>query len=75
MSLSGDGSGTLILSGSGDFNGGTTVEEGTLVVASPNALESGSSLTVGNANDFLFARLAAGVSGEAASGEAGPVRR
>ena len=45
--LDSDG-GELILSGTGDFNGGTTVDEGTLVLESPTALADGSSLTVGD---------------------------
>ena len=41
------GSGELILSGSSDYTGGTTVSAGTLDVANPAALPSGTSLTVG----------------------------
>ena len=46
-----NGPGTLILSGTGDFSGGTTVDEGTLVPGSPTALADGSSLTVGTGGD------------------------
>ena len=45
-----DGPGTLILSGTGAFNGGTTVDSGILELASPTALADGSSLTVGEAD-------------------------
>ncbi len=42
-----DGPGTLILSGSDTYTGGTSVIAGTLIVASSAALLDGSSLTVG----------------------------
>jgi autotransporter-associated beta strand protein len=43
------------LSGWNSYQGGTTVAEGTLVVAAPGALPSGTSLTVGAAASSLFA--------------------
>ena len=53
------GAGTLILDGTGLYTGGTTVESGTLDVASPTALADGSSLTVGDGmgSEFVFDRL------------------
>ena len=47
-----NGSGTQILSGADTYSGGTDVEDGTLILASPAALEEGTSLTVGNASAF-----------------------
>jgi autotransporter-associated beta strand protein len=73
-----DGSGTLILSGSNTFSGGTSVEAGTLIVGSATALADGSSLTVGQGASSLFAPAIAGpavvaaeVSGVAAVPEPG----
>ncbi|AJD94595.1 fibronectin-binding autotransporter adhesin ShdA [Salmonella enterica subsp. enterica serovar Paratyphi A] len=40
-SLTKEGAGTLILSGDNDYSGGTTINEGTLVVASTTALGTG----------------------------------
>ncbi len=47
LSLSVSGDGALVLSGSNAYSGGTTVAEGELSLASPDALLSGSSLLVG----------------------------
>ncbi len=44
--------GTLILSGSNNYNGGTNVYAGTLIVASPTGLLDGSALTVGTSGEF-----------------------
>ncbi len=49
-----DGSGALILSGQNTYSGGTLVEAGTLCVTNPNALLSGSSLTVGAEASMFF---------------------
>jgi autotransporter-associated beta strand protein len=49
------GNGTLILGGSNTFSGGTDVSSGKLILASPHALEGGSSLTVGLAAMSVFA--------------------
>ena len=49
ISLLVNGSGTLVLSGSSSYSGGTTVQSGTLVLESSTAVLDGSSLTVGNA--------------------------
>jgi autotransporter-associated beta strand protein len=46
LSLSGDGK--LVLSGSDNYTGGTTVDGGTLDVTNPSALPDGSALTVGS---------------------------
>jgi autotransporter-associated beta strand protein len=63
-----NGPGTLILSGSNNDSGGTTVDEGTLYVTNSNALLDGSSLTVGAGGTFIFDPSAAfaPVSGNAA---------
>jgi autotransporter-associated beta strand protein len=65
-----DGSGSLELSGTDTYNGGTTVEDGRLILATPGALEDGSSLTVGNPSEVsdlvLAARGAAASAGAAA---------
>jgi autotransporter-associated beta strand protein len=56
-----DGPGTLELSGTNLYNGGTYDEEGTLVLASTGAIESGTGLFVGNnaaALGGLFSPLA-----------------
>jgi fibronectin-binding autotransporter adhesin len=51
-------SGTLTLSGTNSFSGGTTVDAGTLVLESPTALANGSSLIVGQGASALFAPAA-----------------
>ena len=52
LSLSGDGQ--LILSGTDNYTGGTTVSGGTLYVTKSSALPDGSSLTVGAGGVFIF---------------------
>ncbi len=47
-------SGTVILSGSNSYAGGTVVNAGTLVDASANSLPDGTSLTVGAGGVFVF---------------------
>jgi autotransporter-associated beta strand protein len=46
------GSGTLTLNGSNTYMGGTTVSDGTLIVANVEAIADGTSLTVGNPSAF-----------------------
>jgi autotransporter-associated beta strand protein len=46
------GLGTLVLSGTGDYLGGSAVAQGTLVVTNRRAIADGTSLTVGNAALF-----------------------
>jgi autotransporter-associated beta strand protein/probable HAF family extracellular repeat protein len=53
------GGGELILSGSNDYTGGTTVSAGTLCVTDTVALPSGTSLTVGAGGAALFEPAAA----------------
>jgi autotransporter-associated beta strand protein len=53
--LSLDDAGTLILSGSNGYTGGTVVNAGTLVVENANGIPNGSSLTVGAGAASLFA--------------------
>ncbi len=55
-----NGPGTLILSGSNSYSGGTTVEAGTLYVTNSAALTDGTSLTVGAGGTFIFDPSAAG---------------
>ncbi len=68
-SLTKDGPVSLTLSGSDTYTGGTTIDDGTLYVASSTALPSGTSLIVGAGGTFLFDPAEAGTPGEAASGE------
>jgi fibronectin-binding autotransporter adhesin len=67
LTLGGDGSGQLVLSGTDMYTGGTVVNAGTLIVDSPAALADGSSLTVGQGASAIFAP-AAGPSLAAAPG-------
>jgi fibronectin-binding autotransporter adhesin len=53
-SLIKQGAGTLVLSGSDNYTGGTTVIDGTLALATPTALPDGSSLTVGTGGSLAF---------------------
>ena len=55
LTLSGDGTGELVLCGTNTYGGGTNVEAGTLVVANPAALPPGGSLTVGAEALSIFA--------------------
>ena len=50
--LTKSGAGTLVLSGSNTYNGGTTVLDGKLVVTNAWGLADGSSLTVGDPSAF-----------------------
>ena len=59
QSLTLSDNGTLILSGSNDYSGGTVVEAGTLIAASNTALLDGSVLTVGAGGTFIFDPTAA----------------
>ncbi len=54
LTLTGDGSGQLILSGTNSYSGGTDVQSGTLIVESSTALPTGSSLIVGVGASQLF---------------------
>ncbi len=58
--LSLNDAGTLILSGSNGYTGGTNVNAGTLLVENPDGIPNGSSLTVGAGAASLFASPAAG---------------
>jgi fibronectin-binding autotransporter adhesin len=53
-SLTLNGPGTLVLSGTGDWTGGTNVDNGELIVESASALPSGTSLTVGAGGTLIF---------------------
>jgi autotransporter-associated beta strand protein len=46
------GNGTLVLSGTDTYTGGTIVAQGTLIVQNAKAIADGTSLTVGNALAF-----------------------
>jgi len=52
LSLSGNGQ--LILSGTNNYTGGTTVDGGTLYATNSSALPEGSSLTIGAGGTFIF---------------------
>jgi len=70
LTLAGDGSGTLVLSGTantyGSSGGGTVVEQGTLIVNNSGAIADGSSLTVGAGGTFIFDPTMGGTSIDAA---------
>ena len=53
------GGGELILSGSNNYTGGTSVSAGTLYATNPTALPNGTSLAVGAETTFVFEPLAA----------------
>ena len=59
MPLIKGGNGTLVLTGSNTYMGGTDVTDGTLCATNPNALPEGSSLTVGAGAALLFSSPAA----------------
>jgi autotransporter-associated beta strand protein len=63
--LDGDGTGTLVLSGTNSFMGGATVSSGTLILSNNEALADGSSLTVGDALLFGAIMPANGAAGAA----------
>ena len=67
LTMSGTG-GTLVLSGSDSFTGGTIVEAGTLVATDPEALPDGGNLTVGADGSLFFGLTAAGTPPMASSG-------
>jgi len=60
MALAKTGIGTLVLSGTNTYDGGTEVMAGTLIVTSDTALLDGSSLIVGGGGRFIFDPSAAG---------------
>jgi fibronectin-binding autotransporter adhesin len=62
LALDVTGPGTLILSGSNTYGGGTFVTGGTLDILNPAALPDGSSLIVGDAANLLFAPAATALS-------------
>ena len=70
LTLSGDGSGQLLLSDSNSYSGGTTVDGGTLVVLSNTALPNGSSLIVRAGAASLFEPA---LSGSPLAGDQAPV--
>ena len=47
MALSLDGPGTLVLTGTNSYSGGTYVNEGTLVIDNGQAIQDGTGLSVG----------------------------
>ena len=75
VSLVKDGGGTLVLSGSNRFTGGTIVEAGTLIVNNSSALPDGTTLTVSAGGTFIFDPSQTGgpVVGSAAAGSASAV--
>ena len=54
QSLALNDAGTLILSGSDSYSGGTIVNQGTLITTSDVAILDGTSLTVGAGGTFIF---------------------
>ena len=53
-SLTLDGGGTLVLSGSDTYGGGTDVRTGTLYITNSNALPNGTNLTVAAGGTFIY---------------------
>ena len=62
-----DGPASLILSGSNDYSGGTTVESGCLCIAASAALPAGGSLIIGAGGTLIFDPSAAGAPAELVS--------
>ena len=54
QSLTLSDAGTLILSGTNSYSGGTHVSEGTMYITSSSAIQDGSNLTVGAGGTFIF---------------------
>ena len=74
LTLNGDGTGQLVLSGNNSYRGGTNVQAGTLIAESPTALPNGSSLSVGAGASQLFGAAEIGspiVGNESVSGGRG----
>ena len=83
-SLTKIGAGTLVLSGSNSYGGGTNVEAGTLAINTGAALPEGTSLTVGGGRDVHLRSVAGRVAGgwlgiggvgRARTGNPGPAHR
>ncbi len=70
MALMKTGTGTLVLSGTNTYNGGTIVTAGKLIVTTPNAILDGTNLTIGANAAAIFAAPTVGA--PAASGESAP---
>ena len=54
LSLGGDGSGQLVLSGSNSYGGPTNINAGTMYITNTNALPPESNLSVGPGGTFIF---------------------
>ena len=65
------GNGTLVLTGTNSYRGGTIVTQGSLLVEDPGAIADGTSLAVGDALAFAPVLPAAAVSGVASVPEPG----
>ena len=71
LTLSGDGSGQLILSGTANsYRGGTYVDQGTLYVQNSGAIPDASSLIIGAGGVFIFDPTMTAAANEAVAGEA-----
>jgi hypothetical protein len=77
LTLDGDGTGELVLSGTNNFGsngGGTIVTNGTLILTNNEALAAGSSLTIGDASAFAGGAGGAGSdTGAVSSGLGAPL--
>jgi autotransporter-associated beta strand protein len=75
LSLTKDGGGQLVLSGTNTYSGGTLVDAGRLVLASDTAVLDGSNLSVGadTASTFAPAEAAAPIVSSAAVSQVNPV--
>jgi autotransporter-associated beta strand protein len=73
VALTLDGPGTVILSGTNTYSGGTNVEAGILEVASPTALAGGTSLIVGQGASSLFGPIVPAQAGIPTASAVAPV--
>ena len=70
LTMNGPG-GTLLLSGSDNYGGGTIVEAGTLILTKNTAVADGASLTVGAGGVFIFDPTLAAAGNAAAASPSG----
>ena len=67
LTLTGDGSGQLLLGGANSYGGGTYVEQGTVIANDNGAVPDGSGLIVGAGGTFIFDPTVTGVALDATS--------
>jgi autotransporter-associated beta strand protein len=72
-SLTKDGGGSLTLSGTNTYSGGTNVFNGTLIVTTPQGIEDGTNLYVGSSGSFFAPVVPAPAIGAGAAAAVAPV--